>query len=439
MRQRPMKQPNTLLKSRILKVPEMLRAQYSLPLYANASYLIFNSAISSLLGFVFWVVVAKFYTAADVGLAAAIIAAMVLLANLANLGFGFGLIRFLPEAKDRATPMINSSFTLAGLAALAAGLIFLAGLGFWSPALVFLRQQPIFFVSFVLFTTALTLFNLLDQVFIAERTAKFTFIQGVSASALKIPIPIMLAAFFGAFGIFASAGIATALVMLVSVVWFLPRVQRGYIPLPTINRQVIKEIAPYSLGNCLANLLWFAPHLLFPLMVVNILGAEMNAYFYIAWSIATVLFMIPLSISLSLFAEGSYERSQLRVSTVKSLKMCLLILLPAILFVSATGDKLLLLFGHAYSQNATTLLRILAFSTLPLSINHIFLSIKRVQKDVRGIIALSAATACLSLGLGYFLMTKVELIGIGIGWLAGQAIVAIVVGSIFSVKLWRRH
>ena len=292
-----MKQSNALLKSRILKVTDMLRAQYSLPFYANASYLIFNSVISSLLGFVFWVVVAKFYTAADVGLAAAIIAAMVLLANLANLGLGFGLIRFLPEAKDKATPMINSSFTLAGLAALVASLIFLAGLGFWSPTLVFLRQQPIFFVFFVLFTIAFTLFNLLDQVFIAERTAKFTFIQGASASALKIPIPIMLATFFGAFGIFASAGIAIALVMLVSVVWFLPRVQRGYIPLPTINKQVIKEIAPYSLGNCLANLLWFAPHLLFPLMVVNILGAEMNAYFYIAWSIATVLFLIPSSIS----------------------------------------------------------------------------------------------------------------------------------------------
>ena len=103
------------------------------------------------------------------------------------------------------------------------------------------------------------------------------------------------------------------------------------------------------------------------------------------------------------------------------------------------GDKLLLLFGHAYSQNATILLRILAFSALPLSINHIFLSIKRVQKDVRGIIALSAATACLSLGLGYFLMMKMELIGIGLGWLVGQAIVAIVVGSIFSIKLWHRH
>jgi O-antigen/teichoic acid export membrane protein len=412
----------------------MLRAQYSLPLYANASYLILNSVIGSLLGFVFWVIAAKFYTAADVGLAAAIIAAMMLLANLANLGFGFGLIRFLPEAKDKATPMINSSFTLAGLAALVFAIIFLAGLGFWSPTLIFLRQQPLFFASFVLFTIAFTLFNLLNQVFIAERTAKFTFIQGLTAGILKIPISIILAAFFGVFGIFASTGVATSLPMPASVLWFLPRVQKGYIPLPTINKRVIKEIAPYSLGNCLADLLWFTPHLLFPLIVVNTLGAEMNAYFYIAWSIATALFMIPSSISSGLFAEGSYERDLLRVNTVKSLKLCLFILLPAILLVFFIGDKLLLLFGYAYSQNATILLRVLAFSTLPLSINYISLSIKRVQKDMRGIIALSAAIACLSLGLSYFLMIKMELIGIGIGWLAGQSIVALVMLVIFTKR-----
>lgn len=418
---------------------EKLSTQFRIPLYTNAFYLMLNAVVVSLFGAVFWMVVARFYTVSEVGLAAAIFAAMGLLANLSDLGFGFGLIRFLPEAKNKATPMINSSCTTAGLTSLVAALIFLAGLSFWSPTLVFLRQHLVSFASFVLFTIAFTLFNLLNQVFIAKRSAKFTFTQGIIASVLKIPISIILAAFFGVFGIFASAGIAISVAVLVAMFWFLPRVQKGYIPLPFIHKQVITDIAHYSLGNYFANLLWLAPGLLFPLMVVNAFGAEMNAYFYIAWAIATVLFTIPSSISLSLFAEGSYERGLLRANTMKSLKLCLIILIPAILLIFIIGDKLLLLFGQAYSQSATTLLWLLALSTLPLTINYIFLSIKRVQKDIRSIIIISAAISCFSLGLSYPLMTRMGILGVGVGWTAGQTIVAITVSSIFAIKLWRKH
>ncbi len=422
-----------------IDIQKYLSAQFRIPLYTNAFYLMLNSVVVSLLGFVFWIIVARFYAAADVGLVAAIIAAVGLLASLSSLGLGFGLIRFLPGAKDKAIPMINSAFTIAGLASLVAALIFLAGLGFWSPALIFIRQHPIFLASFILFTIAFTLSGLLGQVFIAKRCAKFTFIQGVITGALKIPIPIILAAFFGAFGIFASTGIAVSVAVLVAMLWLLPRVQKGYIPLPTIHKQVIKDIAHYSLGNYLANLLWGLPSMIFPLMVVNTLGAEMNAYFYIAWAIAAVLFVIPASVSTSLFVEGSYERSLLRVNTLKSLRLSFLILLPAILLIFVIGDKLLLLFGHAYSQSATTLLWLLALSAFPLTVNYIFLSIKRVQKDIRSIIIISTAITVITLGLTYFLMGKMGILGIGVGWTVGQTMIAIVVGSIFSIRLWRER
>ncbi len=422
---------------RVVSSKEGMKKLLGISLYRNAFYLMLNSVVGAATGFVFWMIAARFYTAVDVGLAAAIIAAVGLLVSLSNLGFGLGLIKFLPEAKDKATPMINSSLTIATLASLVTALIFLAGLSFWSPAIIFIRQHPIFFACFVLFTIASTLYGLLGQVFIAKRRAKFTFIQGMITGALKIPIPIILVAFFGAFGIFASVGIATSVAMLVAILWFLPRVQKGYIPLPTIHKQIINDIAHYSLGSYLADLLWLTPGFLFPLMVVNILGAEMNAYFYIAWAIAGVLFMIPLSISLSLFAEGSYERSLLRANTLKSLKLCLLILLPAILLTFAIGDKLLLLFGQAYSQNATTLLWLLALSALPLTVNCIFISIKRIQKDIKGLIAVSAAITSIALGLSYFLMGNMGILGIGVGWTVGQTIVAIVVSFPFAIKLYK--
>jgi O-antigen/teichoic acid export membrane protein len=83
-----------------------LKIHFDVPLYRNAYYLMANAATTSLLGFVFWMVVAKFYSPVDVGLASATISAMGLLASLSNLGLGFGLIRFLPSAKGKATRMV---------------------------------------------------------------------------------------------------------------------------------------------------------------------------------------------------------------------------------------------------------------------------------------------------------------------------------------------
>ena len=56
----------------------------------------------------------------------------------------------------------------------------------------------------------------------------------------------------------------------------------------------------------------------------------------------------------------------------------MLILVPVVLLMLLVGDKLLLLFGGLYSENATWLLRILALSALPLSINYIYFSIRAI-------------------------------------------------------------
>jgi len=190
----------------------------------------------------------------------------------------------------------------------------------------------------------------------------------------------------------------------------------------------------FSLGNHIAELLWFAPFMLFPLMVINILGAETNAYFYIVWMIAYTLFAIPKAVSYSLFAEGSHEEGLLRSNTVKVVGLCLLILIPAIVGLFFLGDKLLLLFGSSYSESGAMLLRILTLSVIPVSINYICLSVMRVRKNTRGVMLVSASIASLTLGLGYILMTNVGLIGVGLGWIAAQTVVAITVVPLLSYK-----
>jgi hypothetical protein len=62
------------------------RTLFGTRLYANAFYLWANAVITSASGLVFWIVVARLYSAEDVGLAAAAVSALMLLGVVSNLG-----------------------------------------------------------------------------------------------------------------------------------------------------------------------------------------------------------------------------------------------------------------------------------------------------------------------------------------------------------------
>ena len=137
-----------------------------------------------------------------------------------------------------------------------------------------------------------------------------------------------------------------------------------------------------------------------------------------------MVFAISDALSFSLLAEGSYQEEQLMVNARKALKTALLYLLPIAVIVFTLGDKILLLFGETYSENATTLLWILPLSAAPLSVNLTYLTILRVRKNIRKLIIVSLAITLLSLGLGSSLMMYLGIIGVGVGWIAGQGLVA---------------
>jgi len=413
---------------------ELLKKHITTSLYQNAYYLMTGTAIDSILGFVFWIIAARLYSDEAVGLGSAIIAALGLLALLSELGLGIGLVRFLPSASRQANDMLNTCFSLSGMASTIIALIFLAGLGFWSPDLLPVREHPIFLTSFVIFAIVRALWPLLACTFLAKRNTKFIFFTNFIRSSLNITLVGFLALIFnGAFGIFASYFLATSIALTIAVVWFIPKVQPGYRPFPKIKRGVIKKLWIYSSGNYVGRLLLQMTNFVLPLMVISVLGADMNAYFYIAWTIVTVLFVVPSSIFNSLFAEGSNEEKSLRTNTIKSLKLMLLLALPVIVLVIIIADWLLLLFGQAYSDNSTTLLRLAILSVVPWGINYLYISIARVRKNVWDVIKVAGASTIISLGLSYFLMLKMDLTGVGIGYLAGQSIVA----AFATTSLWR--
>ena len=181
----------------------------------------------------------------------------------------------------------------------------------------------------------------------------------------------------------------------------------------------------YSGGNYLANLLSVSPALILPLMVVNLLGPEQNAYFYIAWMIASLLSAIPSAVSQSLFAEGSHFEDRLRENVMKSLKFTFLLLVPAVIVLILVGKWLLLAFGSSYSLNGLRLLWILSLSSLPSAINHIYSGILRVKSKLKELMVIWGFIALSVLLASYLIIPASGIVSIGYAWLGAQAIVAI--------------
>ncbi len=411
-----------------------MKSLYGVSLYRNAGYLMLNSAVSAILGFVFWMIAARSYSSSDVGITSALIGGIGLLNVLSLLGLNMGLIRFLPGEEDKRG-MINSCFTIVGICSIGLAMVFIVGTPLWSPALSFLLGNTKFILSFIIFTFVTSLILIQGQTFIAFRSAKFAFVQQMIWQGLKIVLVVMLVS-FGVFGIFSSWGIAALITMLVGNLFLLRKAQPGYFPFPSIKKRVVNEMAHFALGNYGAGVISGAPIYLLPLMIINILGAEPSAYFRIAWGVAGVLFMIPLAVIMALFAEGSHEPKELHITILKAIKFISLLVVPAMLLILLLGDKILLLFGSEYSENALKLLRILALSSIPLAINELYVVIKRVELKVKPVIYTYSGIIIPILGGSYILMNRVGLTGVGLGWLLGQGVVAIAT-SILIIR-WLR-
>ena len=298
--------------------------------------------------------------------------------------------------------------------------IFIAGLDIWSPALGFIRENVIFAAAFVFFVIISTISPVTDSVFIARRRADFILSESAIFSLLKIPLPILLVLFFRTFGIAASWGIATAVAFAITLFFFVPRVQEQYRPVPGLNLGIIGSMWRYSAGSYLAQLFDAAPALVLPIMVVNLLGAEQNAYFYVAWMIAGLLFAIPSAVSRSLFAEGAHFEDELWSNVGKSLKFVFLLLVPAVILVLLVGKWLLLLFGEGYSVNGLLLLRILCISSLFIGVNRIYATTLRVEDRMRELVLVFGFLTVAALLGSYFIMPKAGMAGIGYIWLAAK-------------------
>ena len=208
---------------------------------------------------------------------------------------------------------------------------------------------------------------------------------------------------------------------------------QGFRYRPALQRAAVNEMTHFASANYAATVLWSAPVFLLPLLVANLAGPEAAAYFYVATAVGGLVAMIPWAVSASLFADGSHDEEQLVRYTLESGR-AILLLVPAVAAVLLLGDRVLLLFGKTYSAEGARLLQVMALATLPLAVNFLFFSVRRVQRRMAGVVASTAWILAATLGLSVVLLPRVGLVGVGVAWLAAQSSVAMVLVARYILR-----
>jgi O-antigen/teichoic acid export membrane protein len=172
-----------------------------------------------------------------------------------------------------------------------------------------------------------------------------------------------------------------------------------------------------------------------PIIVINKLGAKNSAFFYVALSIASLLYVIPLAINRSLFAEGSNDESTLRDHVIKTVKLTSGLLLLGNLSLIILGRPILYIFGKSYAEASFKLLVLLALSSFFIAIIGVIgtvLNIKHkiIQMAVMNIICflLVVVMCVISVGGG--------LLAVGKGWLLGQILASLTAITFYLVFVY---
>jgi len=386
------------------------------------------SVASAAFGFLFWTAAARLYRPQEVGFAAAVISAVGLLAMLAALGLDYALVRFLPQS---AAPqeVISSALTIASVGALALAVVFIGGLGLWSPALLQVRASPALAGGVAAAVVLTAASGLLASTYLSRRRAGFVLAQAAVFGAGKVAAAVLFAALgLHAVGLVGAWVAGLGALAAAGLGFFLPRALGGeYRFRPVVVRKVINDMAHFAFANYVSAVLWSAPALLLPVLITNLSGPETNAYYYIASSVGGLLVMIPTAFAMSLFAHGSHDATDLVRRAVEAGKVSLGLLAPALVAVFLWGGKVLWIFGRAYSVEGTRLLWVLAVSTLPLTVNFLYFSVRRVQQRMAGVVASTLWILLVTLGLSGLLLPRLGLMGAGVAWFAAQASVAAVI------------
>ncbi len=409
-----------------------MRQQLADPLARNGYSLIANTAATSGLGLIYWLLMARLYPAADVGKASALFVAMNFLAGITALNFNGALNRFIPQAGRQTRTLIIRAYAVSIVASACITTAFLLTTRWWGRSYAELgRLVPgLVFAGCVL---VWALFTLQDSVLVGLRSAFWVLVENGIFGAVKIVLLVFLVTVLpGPPGIYASwmlpVIVAVPLVNLLIFGSLVPRHVRQ-----TGDRQLSSgQIGRFLAGDYSGAIFLLAGSSLVPVVVAAHVDAQAIAYFYMAWLISLTFNTIGINMAMSLTVEGAFDEAALAAHSRQALRKMSLILVPSCALVVAIAPWGLRIFGPAYAAHGALLLRLLTAAALPSAVIELYLGALRAQSRTSLVALIQAARGVLIFALAVVLVGAAGTVGAALAVLGSSTAVAIAI----SPGLW---
>lgn len=393
------------------------------PLVRNAIALMISAGGSAVLGAVFWEVAAHLAPQAVVGRVSAEIAAMTMLATLAQLSFGSIFERFLSVAGEATFTFIARAYALClGFALAISGVYVFSALG--RDAVPHSLLEHFFFVAVVMLWT---IFILQDSVLIGLRVSRWVAVENIAYSVAKLALLPALLSASARQGIFLAWSIPVVAVVI-GVNWYL---FRRRIPehmgtrAPREKLPKVRELITLA-GAQYATLLFsvFTPSIV-TLIVISRLGPVASAHYYIPQLIVGGLSLLNLSIVRSFLVEAATEPYAMRRHAFVATRAMLVVVVPSVLVGVIFAPLILRIFGAAYATYGTTLLRMMLLS-LPFSAISVYYSVFAwLDRRVWWMSARDAISAVIFFTVLLTLIGRLGVNAIGVAYLVSAGLLGI--------------
>jgi O-antigen/teichoic acid export membrane protein len=392
-------------------------------LIKNTAHLFLATGVTALFGFVFWILVARTFSRESVGLATTLLSMSGLISLLGLAGFDTVFVGLLAKAEDRSG-LINTGLCVSAVAtALVAGL-FCVLVPVIAPKADIVDHNVWFVVIFVV-VTVLTTWNVLtNAILIAHRRAAYVLGINIVFSGVKMLCPVVdrgggPLTLFVFMGVAQTVNVALSLAVLVRSFDYSPQLR--------VKIRILRSTVRYAATMYLASLLDLLPDSALPIIVLDKLGAVPAAYFYICFTIASVLYQLVFTTTQSLLAEMASAPSELAAHLRRGIILTGSLIVPAAAVVIVVDPYVLGLFGPRYAHGGTALLRLMSLTALviaPLSIVGVYF---KAVSALKAILVTTATNGVVIIVLALWLAGPHGLTGVGLAWLIGTS-ASLVVG-----------
>lgn len=386
----------------------------------NSAYLMAATAVTSLLGWVFWVAVARLYRPAAVGEAGAGVSAMAFASLLGAVGGSAAIIAELPRSRrpGQWSVTVTTALVFTAATSAAAALLTVAVLAHVGHDAFLYRQGP-WVAAFVAGVVATTASQLLENIWVAERQAGWFLAASTFFAAAKLAVVAVPAlAALGATGIL-SVWSAVLTVTVVGCLLLLRRLYRYRPRISSFGRR-LWAMRQTLAGNYLITVGDQAPTYLVPVLVALLVSPVAAGWFYAAYKVGGFYAVFASAVGSTTFAEGSHRPERAVPAAVSGMKLALPFAALAMAATIVAGHLVLLAFGAGYAAHAYALLVLLSVAALPDAVVNIYRAVLRVERRYRTASALAwgiAVSRVVLTGLG---VARFGIVGAGWAWLVTQ-------------------